>query len=402
MDWWTWNRLAIVAGWLVGLAMLGFAAYIALMLWSATRIESGMERPPTPFPTHDLMADRAPRWTSDGGSLVINMGTQITVGPEEQSIVERGTNRLYGISARGLGVWPIADGRGDEQLSPSVSLDNQVVYASYDHGRSSRSWVEIVDLEGGEPKRIKEAIVGSLQVWSPDGSAFAVSVEGGLAIFSSDGAQVREIVYIEPSGNIMDIAWANDSRHLALSRGWSSHNYFRIHRIEVLDTQGSEHYIAAEVESESSSDYSKPAWSPDGSRLYFTEQAITSAGQQTTLYFVDTPGGTRHKVAELGEDVNVVYVKASPDGQRLLFRSQGGPFGRLSGLYTISPEGRDLTMLLRFQEYASWSPSGDRIAAFDGFRLWVMNADGTGLRLLTVPGPDGRPSPHVGDIFNSS
>ena len=381
---------------MVGLAVLSFVVYMALLFWAATRIESGIERPESPgFSAADVGADRTPGWTRDGQTIVISMGTQISTNRDGHSLAKIGTSRLYVVSANGRRVWPIAAGRGDEQYSPSVSPDGRIAYASYRYGGwRDRDWVEVVGLEDVKFERIVEARIGSRQVWSPAGTHLATQMEGGIAIFSEDGSPVREIAYANRSGNVMSIAWSNDNRYLALSRGVHATHHYLTYRIEVMDTHGSDQYVIADLGLEYTSDLSKPAWSSDGDGLYFTEQTISPTGQQTKLYFVDVLGGTRNEVAQLGDGVNVVYVKASPDGQRLLFRSEGNNLDQgLRGLYTIGTDGQNLAKLLDFPADASWSPSGDRIAAFDGFRLWVINADGTDLTLLTDVGPDGRPIP---------
>jgi dipeptidyl aminopeptidase/acylaminoacyl peptidase len=78
----------------------------------------------------------------------------------------------------------------------------------------------------------------------------------------------------------------------------------------------------------------------------------------------------------------------SPDGRRLLFRlelSQGT--SQLDDIGMIDVDGSSYVDLTNFPEHgnwgAEWSPDGRRIVFNSGARLFVMNADGSGLKQIT-------------------
>ena len=80
----------------------------------------------------------------------------------------------------------------------------------------------------------------------------------------------------------------------------------------------------------------------------------------------------------------------SPDGTQLVFTSPS-PSSRLGQVYRIDADGSGLTQLTHGSDIdadtASWSPDGSRIvlkrAGSGEYAIWVMNADGSGLKRLT-------------------
>jgi Tol biopolymer transport system component len=77
----------------------------------------------------------------------------------------------------------------------------------------------------------------------------------------------------------------------------------------------------------------------------------------------------------------------SPDGSRLLV-SKCNAYGVCAGLYSMRADGSSTVVLTTSGNTdgsdARWSPDGSRVAFEDSLgQLWVVNADGSGLRLLT-------------------
>src|SRR5688572_25291040 len=73
----------------------------------------------------------------------------------------------------------------------------------------------------------------------------------------------------------------------------------------------------------------------------------------------------------------------SPDMQKILFQRQRlGTRGKISDIYVMNADGSGQRLLTRRGHDARWSPDGEKIsfAAYrDGnYEIYVMNADGSG------------------------
>ena len=157
-------------------------------------------------------------------------------------------------------------------------------------------------------------------------------------------------------------------------------------------------------------DVQAPAWSRDGRTIVF----VSWRDGNGEVYAMDADGSEpRNLTQHPAKDVRPAW---SPEGRRIAFvsRRDGN-----SELYVMNADGsgkRNLTRNRAIDDYPTWSPDGRRIAflrgrlysnnpgglgvhRFYGYHLYVVNADGSGLRRLTrnqtyhyqlVWSPDGR------------
>ena len=143
-------------------------------------------------------------------------------------------------------------------------------------------------------------------------------------------------------------------------------------------------------------DVQAPAWSPDGRTIVF----VSWRDGNGEVYAMDADGsGPRNLTQNPAKDVRPAW---SPDGRSIAFVSQPR---RQSEIYVMNADGSGKRNLTRSRAnddvklLPTWSPDGRRIAFLRpatrrykmpgsgvirrGYHLYVVNADGSGLRRLT-------------------
>ncbi|HVL39592.1 MAG TPA: DUF5050 domain-containing protein [Fimbriimonadaceae bacterium] len=134
-----------------------------------------------------------------------------------------------------------------------------------------------------------------------------------------------------------------------------------------------------------------PFWGPNGK--------IVFAGGVTNqdVYVMDSDGSNRRKVTELMFDERMPTVNA--EGKVVFASNHEQPADSGFNLFMVDLDGQNLKKLTQdgtFNFNPCWSPDGKRIAynaAVGGtHQVFVMNADGTGVKQLTTKGPNYDPS----------
>jgi Tol biopolymer transport system component len=135
-----------------------------------------------------------------------------------------------------------------------------------------------------------------------------------------------------------------------------------------------------------------PAWSPDGTRIAFHRELNYGDGRFNIEIFLMRADGrnVRRLTNHFGDDQDPAW---SPDGRTIAFART---FRNTRELAVMDASGGDLRVLVTgdINGAPSWSPDGRRIA-FErapvgfGSEIWIVRADGTGLRQLTRRRPNG-------------
>lgn len=134
------------------------------------------------------------------------------------------------------------------------------------------------------------------------------------------------------------------------------------------------------------------SWSPDGEWLAFgakpSDRRRDYHASELFLLNVDTGLLRRLTVSRFRDDA----PDFSPDGRTLVFTSAQDGYNRLH-LYDLETGERRLLTDQAFGYVPAWSPDGERIAFSSNhealnLQLYVINADGSGLRRVTYSTAD--------------
>ena len=360
-------------------------------------------------------ADRTPQWSSDGQTIVVNMGDYI-----------------YAVSANGDEFWRIPEKRPSEskygQYSPSLSPDGRVAYRLYLEEDSigffelitddEGNYIESAKLDGSDVKRV--AYTGKLvsnPVFSPDGSRIAfLAPDQGFTTMSIDGSDTHHFTREIKTENM---SWSNDSQRIAYRTGPDDGNY---HTISTVRWDSTDERTVAKIHARGSlGRVYKPEWSRTGNRIYFAKREQlkdTSFVTANGLYYVDLARPDLQKIADLGEGFRSSFVtadgiKVSPSGAELLFVNPVDPSRTVDSgqdeIYLINTDGTDLRKVAdsegRFageklfdgeneshttQMHVSWSPDGGRIAVHKIYNPGAGDWNfGTSFSVLFTMAPDG-------------
>ncbi len=167
---------------------------------------------------------------------------------------------------------------------------------------------------------------------------------------------------------------------------------------EIYVAQADGSGVPQRVTNNSNDDWT-PVWSPDGSRIAYTRSfSPTSTSPEDVLMVIDANGTNEHQLTAGSTYSRTFFPVWSPDGTRLAF--QAGyvlPTSAKFQVYVINADGTGLRQLASEGFYPHWSPDGNHITysaptAQQGTpptSIYVVAANGTGQpQLLTTGGRD--------------
>jgi Tol biopolymer transport system component len=327
-------------------------------------------------------------------------------GPERTRAHSRGRWVIVAVAGvvlvGGLLVTP-ALGLGDRLLglirSTPAPLDVQTSAWSPDgrklafvSRRDGNSEIYVINADGSEQENLTQHPArDSHPSWSRDGRklAFVSRRDGNSEIYvmNADGSGLRNVT--RAPSNDLDPAWSPDGRAIAFVR--QIQKCAPGPRDAPCNGDGTYLYV---VNGDGSglrrltthwASLVNPSWSADGKTIRFGRYLVQADGSGQT-----------------GLPRNVPFAGAwSPDGKRFaFFVTNTSPGDRTddakAGLWVMNADGSNPRQLTRYAgSNPAWSPDGRRIA-FRRFDLFVVNADGSGLRRLARNGsapawsPDGR------------
>ncbi|MFI5281771.1 MAG: hypothetical protein ACHQ0J_01415 [Candidatus Dormibacterales bacterium] len=249
----------------------------------------------------------------------------------------------------------------------------------------------VMNADGSNPQSLGTVGTGQRPTWQPEpivtlwhnGSVVVSYGNGLIAIDTADPRLDHPIVTVPTGEEVSDAAYTRDGTRLAYINGGGS--------IWVLDTTTG---LIKELTTCHCPIISHVSWSPDGSRLAFTDADSNGAFQ---LFVIGADGMNRSQLTYFAQKTPS-QPSWSPDGTRIAFRTE-------HEIDVIKPDQSNkpgpVTLLTDADGPwdPAWSPDGSKIAyvvdprspqakpAPFEYQLWVMNADGSHrTEIFTSPG----------------
>jgi WD40 repeat protein len=282
----------------------------------------------------------------DGRYLATSQGTP--VGMAKPIILDLESGRL----------WPVFDPEGPIQgFLHGWHPDSRHILFSSEYTLDAGLW--LVDIETGEYSVLAGlggTVNGGAAV-SPDGTLIAYTDSGETWLFSVDGQRREQL----------DVAvgylyrWSPDgSQILSLAGGANAALAVDGRQIQIITPDS---ISLEEPTSDVRSETMLAAWSPDGQTIAATQVMIQKGDfdpfAEGNIYLLDVAGGGRRPLLLDGSGLSAAW---SPDGSMLAFLSNRG----------------------------------------GSTEVWLVNADGTGLRQLTHEAPAGQFNPYLAPVWVTS
>ncbi len=281
--------------------------------------------------------------------------------------------------------------------SAAQTSSSQVIVYSASAGGTPHLW--LMTIEGGAARQLTASRYGEeTPSWSPDGRQLVYAQTRRVRVPGLAAPQITPVIVIRDMahGSVRAItngrdfdetpAWSPRGDRIAFARtvvpGGTATAYSEIWTV-APSGRG-----ARQLTRNSVADLA-PAWSPSASLIAF-QRARAAGSDSWDLWVMRADGGRQRRIARDG-----TRPAWSPDGRSIAF---GQPTGQVRGccqvtnLMVVDANGGHRRLLVRNGGRPAWSPDGARILfqRLSGTRshLWIVNADGSGLRQLTGPPGD--------------
>jgi Tol biopolymer transport system component len=240
----------------------------------------------------------------------------------------------------------------------------------------------VINADGSGLRRLtRNTVPDWAPAWSPDGQKIAWLSRGhgtraDVFVMNADGSDQQNLT--PKPGNRGEPRWSPDGRAIlftAVPPGQPPSPSAAPYRdVYVMNADGSGQRNLTPTPEAGAFD---PAWSPDGQHIAFTR--LAGSPGEVRIVVMNADGSAKHAVtptlAHPGDRAPAAVW--SPDGRRIAFWDD-------FAIYVVNADGSGLRRLTRNAfEGPGWSPDGRKLIFVRSADLWVMNADGSGQRNLT-------------------
>jgi Tol biopolymer transport system component len=220
---------------------------------------------------------------------------------------------------------------------------------------------------------------------------FARRIADGTDIYviDEDGTHETRLTRTEPFEEFP--GWSPDGQKIAFAR-----NSTELYVINA-DGSGLKHLGGATYEGAA---LAPPVWSPDGQNIAFLTVGTSSEHYYDALYVINADGTKQTQLikssANSEYEISLGGPTWLPTGNKIAFSRFTLPptdssaesvsaAEDESGLYLINADGTGLRKLISIRAQATpyWSPDGEKIAIYDNGAINVLNTDGSGRKQLT-------------------
>ena len=293
---------------------------------------------------------------------------------------------LYEMSADGSEVRQLTDDGKFSDGSAVWSPDGESIAFTRYHERLGWTEIFVMNADGSEVRQLTDNYTNGLApAWSPDGESIAFlsyqSISPDIFVMNADGSEVRQLTNNDDDEGVP--VWSPDGESIAFSRSRYNDDGYVGSDIFVMNADGS----GWRQLTNNHAGFSEPVWSPDGESI-----AFESARDGDFEIFVMNADGSEVRQLTNNDDDDADPVW-SPDGESIAFtRSRlGRPGDGYDGfdIFVMNADGseeRRLTSNDDLETDVMWSPDGGFIAFssgqvdnFQDFEIFVMNADGSGV-----------------------
>ncbi|HUO85950.1 MAG TPA: LpqB family beta-propeller domain-containing protein [Thermoanaerobaculia bacterium] len=267
---------------------------------------------------------------------------------------------------------PLTSFAGSE-LDPALSPDGTMLAFAWSGPEGDDYDLYLLPLAGGMPRRLTAGPAEDKNPgWSPDGERLAfvraAGAASGIYVVAVDGAGVRKLTATS-SGDVPDLAWSPDGRHLYFADRDAGGGPMRIERLDLVSrrraviTRPPRHLVGDR----------DLALSPNGRRLAFARAVMPGVEE----LWVSTAGGEAHRLT--GDATSINGLEWAPDGSSILFSSARDGFSRL---WRIDPSGGTPEPVLGLGDGAQDPTFAAGRLVFERRRydtnIWSLALDGVG------------------------